>query len=155
MKFKAATLVFGVFLTGAVVGGLAVHVFGDRIWSTRASSANSQATKEEFLQQLSQQLDLTPAQRTQINAAMDQTISDYHSILVTVNPELKQALQQGRQRIRAVLTPDQLPKFEAFIRHLDEQRAKAEQRELEQKNQQQKDQRQKDQQSKQDQPQNK
>ena len=145
MKFKAATLVFCVFLTGAVVGGLAVHVFGDRIWSTRASNPNSMATRDELLQQLSQQLDLTPDQRTQIKAAMDQTTSDWHRIYLTVDPQLEQARQQGRQRIRAVLAPDQLPRFEAFIRHLDEQRAKAELREQQQK----------EQQSKQNQPQNK
>jgi hypothetical protein len=145
MKFKAAALVFCVFLTGAVVGGLAVHVFGDRIWSTRASNPNSMATRDELLQQLSQQLDLTPDQRTQIKAAMDQTTSDWHRIYLTVDPQLEQARQQGRQRIRAVLTPDQLPRFEAFIRHLDEQRAKAELREQQQK----------EQQSKQNQPQNK
>jgi len=76
---------------------------------------------------------------------MDQTTSDWHRILLTVDPQLEQARQQGRQRIRAVLTPDQLPKFEAFIRHLDEQRAQAELRRQQQK----------DQPSRQDQPQKK
>src|SRR5208282_4626553 len=143
MKFKAATLVFCVLLTGAVVGGLAVHVFGDRIWSTRAyNNANAMPTGDELLQQLSQQLDLTPAQHTQIKSAMDQTVADWHRIFLTVDPELEQARQQGRQRIRAVLTPDQLPKYEIFIRQLDERRAKAEQHRPQQK----------DQQPKQDQP---
>ena len=141
MKSKAATLVFCVFLTGAVVGGLVVHIFGDRIWPTLASDPSSLPTRDELLQQL----DLTPEQRTQIKAAMDQTTSDWHRILLTVDPQLEQARQQGRQRIRAVLTPDQLPKFEAFIRHLDEQRAQAELRRQQQK----------DQPSRQDQPQKK
>ena len=143
MKSKAAVLVICVFLTGAVVGGLAVHVFGDRIWSTRASSANTPVTKDDFLQQLGQQLDLTRAQRSQIEGIMDQTISDYHRILVPISPELEQARQQGRQRIREVLTPQQLPKFEVFIRRLDEQRAKAEQQEQKLKDQQDKAQQQK------------
>src|SRR5208282_4246588 len=134
MKFKAATLVFCVFLTGAVVGGLAVHVFGDRIWSTRAyTNANSMPTGEELLQQLGQQLDLTAGQRTQVKAVLDQTVSDWHRIYLTVTPELEQARQQGRQRIRAVLTPDQLPKYEVFIRQLDERRAKAEQHQQQEK----------------------
>jgi hypothetical protein len=151
MKFKAATLVFCVFLTGAVVGGLAVHVFGDRIWSTRASTnANTIPNRAELLQQLSQQLDLTADQRTQIRSIMDQTLSDWQHVLLTVDPQLQQLRKDGRQRIRGVLTPDQLPKYEVFMRHFDEQRAQAEQRE-----QQLKDQQQKDQQSKQDHPQNK
>ena len=138
MKSKAAALVICVFLTGAVVGGLAIHVFGERMWSTRASSANTPVTKDDFLQQLGQQLNLTPAQRSQIEGIMDQTISDYHRILVPVSPELEQARQEGRQRIRGVLTPEQLPKFEVFIRRLDEQRAKADQQQK-QKDQQPKD----------------
>ncbi len=151
MKSKAAALVFCVFLTGAVVGGLAVHVFGDRIWSTRASSnANTIPNRDELLQQLSQQLDLTPDQRTQIRSIFDQTLTDWHQVLLTVDPQLQQLRKQGRQRIRGVLTPEQLPKYEVFMRQLDEQRARTEQHEREQK-----DQQQKDQQSKQDQPQNK
>ncbi len=125
MKFKAATLVFCVFLCGAVVGGLAVHVFGDRIWSTRASSANSIATRDELLQELSQQLNLTDAQRAQVRDSMDQTVADWHQIYSSVTPQLEDARQRGRQRIRAILSSDQLPKFEVFIRNLDERLARA------------------------------
>ena len=132
MKFRAATLVFCVFLAGTVVGGLTVHVFGDRIWDTRAAGATTLLPKEEYLQQLSRQLNLTSEQRTQIETVMDQTISDYNRVFLTVSPQLDEARQQGRQRIRAVLTPDQLPKFEAFIRQLDEQRDKAERQQKDQ-----------------------
>ncbi len=127
MKFKAATLVFAVFLTGAVVGGLTVHVFGDRIWSSSASDASARLSKNELLQQLNQQLDLTPDQRAQIDSIMGGTLSDYNRILAPLSPQLEQARQQGRERIRSVLTPGQLPKFDLFIRHLDEQRAHSEQ----------------------------
>lgn len=126
MKFKAAALVICVFLSGAVVGGLAVHVFGDRIWSTRASNSNSVPTREELFQQLSQQLNLTDAQRTQVREIMDQTVADFHQIYLTVNPQLEEARQRGRQHIRGILTPEQLPKFEIFIRQLDDRLAKAE-----------------------------
>jgi Spy/CpxP family protein refolding chaperone len=128
MKFKAAALVFCVFLTGAVVGGLAVHVFGDRVWSTRASDSSVQLTKHDLLQQLNQQLNLTDAQRGQIDAIMNGTLSEYDRILSPLSPQLQEVRQQGRQRIRAVLTPDQLPKFDLFIRQLDAQRAASEKR---------------------------
>ncbi|HUJ41870.1 MAG TPA: hypothetical protein VLW54_15105 [Candidatus Acidoferrales bacterium] len=127
MKFKAATLVFAVFLTGAIVGGLAVHVFGDSIWSSSAAVSSARLSKSELLQQLSRDLNLTAGQRSQINSIMDGTLADYDRILSPLSPQLEQARQQGRQRIRAVLSPDQLPKFEAFIRKLDEQRANSDQ----------------------------
>jgi Spy/CpxP family protein refolding chaperone len=125
MKFKAAALVFSVFLTGAIVGGLAVHVFGDRIW---ASDSSTRLSKNELLQQLSRDLNLNPEQRAQIDSIMNGTLSDYNRILAPLSPQLEQVRQQGRQRIRAILTSDQLPKFDAFIRHLDEQRSQSEQR---------------------------
>lgn len=127
MKLKAAALVICVFLSGAVVGGLAVHVFGDRIWNTSASDSGPRVSKNELLQQLTRDLNLTPDQRTQIDSIMDGTLSDINHLLTPLRPEFDQIHQQGRQRIRAVLTPEQLPKFEAFIRRLDEQRARAEQ----------------------------
>lgn len=132
MKFKAATLVFAVFLTGAIVGGLAVHVFGDRIWNTSAADPASQLTKRDLLQQLDTKLSLSPAQRAQIDAIMNGTLSDYNRILSPLSPQLEDARRQGRERIRAVLTPDQLPKYESFIRQLDEQRSKLEQRQKDQ-----------------------
>jgi hypothetical protein len=127
MKFKAATLVLCVFLSGAVVGGLAVHVFGDRMWNTSAADPAAQLSKKELLQQLTQQLSLDAGQRSQIDGIMNGTLADYDRILSPLGPQLQQAREQGRERIRAVLTPDQLPKFEAFIRQLDEQRAKSDQ----------------------------
>src|SRR5208282_6445914 len=81
MKFKAATLVICVFLTGAVVGGLAVHVFGDRIWSSSAYDSGGKLSKNELLQQLSRDLSLTPDQRAQIDGIMNGTLTEYDRIL--------------------------------------------------------------------------
>jgi Spy/CpxP family protein refolding chaperone len=35
---------------------------------------------------------------------------------------MDQARQKGRDQIRAILTPEQKPKFEEFLRRLDEER---------------------------------
>jgi hypothetical protein len=126
MKWKAASLVVCVFLMGAVVGGLGVHVFGDRIWSTRASSANLPMTKDDFLQQLGQQLSLTPEQSQRIEGILADTVTQFHEIYAPISPQIEQARQQGRQRIRGVLSQEQRPKFEAYVQRLDEQRKKLE-----------------------------
>jgi hypothetical protein len=112
---------------GAVVGGLGVHVFGDRIWFTRASTANVPMTKDDFLQQLGQELNLTPQQRQRIDAILGDTVTQYHRIYAPISPQIEQARSDGRQRIRGVLDPQQLPKFEAYVKRLDEQRKKLEQ----------------------------
>jgi len=120
MKWKAGALVLAVFLAGALVGGLGIRVFGDRIFSTGAAATNVPLTRGEFLQQLDQTLALTPDQHNQISSIMDDTVH-------TLSTNMEDARQHGRQRIRGVLTPEQLPKFETFLRQLDERRKKAEQ----------------------------
>ena len=127
MKWKAGVLVFAVFLAGAVVGGLSVRVFGDRIFPISASATNFPMTKAEFLHQLDQRLALTPEQLSQIASIMDDTVSEYHKIYAPLGPQFEEARQHGRQRMRGVLSPDQLPKFEAYLRQLDDQRKKTEQ----------------------------
>lgn len=126
MKWKAATLVFAVFLAGALVGGLSVRVFGDRIFSTGASSAGTRPTKAGLLKQLDQTLTLTPDQEKQISAIMDETVAEHGRLYSSITPQFEEARHRGRQKIRAVLTPEQLPKFEAFLKQLDDQRKREE-----------------------------
>jgi Spy/CpxP family protein refolding chaperone len=44
------------------------------------------------------------------------------SIRKTLEPQFDEARQKGRERIRAILSAEQRPKFEAFIQKLDEER---------------------------------
>jgi len=125
MKSKAAALVFSVFLAGIVVGGLAVHLFGDRMFSTGASPSSSTLTRDEYMTTLDRQLALTPEQHAQIAGILDNTVAEYNRIYSPTITQIEQARQQGRQNIRALLTPDQRSKFDAYIRQLDEQRSAA------------------------------
>ena len=36
--------------------------------------------------------------------------------------QLEQVRQKGRAQVRAILTPEQLPKFEEFLKRMDEER---------------------------------
>jgi len=126
MRWKAATLVFSVFLAGALVGGLSVRVLGDRIFATGASSAGTRPTKASFLKQLDQTVALTPDQKKQISSIVDDIVAEHGRLYASITPQFEEARQRGRQRIRAVLTPEQLPKFEAYLNQLDEQRKREE-----------------------------
>ncbi|HMD30582.1 MAG TPA: hypothetical protein VKG84_01650 [Candidatus Acidoferrales bacterium] len=123
MKSKAAVLVLCVFLAGAVVGGLSVHLFGENMFHTGASPTSYPMTKGEILRQFDRQLALSPAQHAQISGILDDTVTEYNRLYSPISIQIEDARQQGRTRIRAVLTPEQLSKFEAYIHQLDEQRA--------------------------------
>ena len=125
MKWKASVLVLAVFLLGMLVGGLGIHVMG-----SRAAANNQQApppkTSEDVLKQLGAECSLTGDQEKQIKSIMDDVMSQYRDLYEPIRPQIEEVRQAGRQRMRAVLSPEQLPKFEEYLRRMDEERKKQE-----------------------------
>jgi Spy/CpxP family protein refolding chaperone len=73
---------------------------------------------------LTQELSLTADQQKQVEAIIASVQSQYKAIRESTEPQLNEARQRGREQMRAVLTPGQRPKFEDFLRRLDEERRK-------------------------------
>lgn len=121
---KAAGLVVLVFLLGIAIGALGMHYWGERVWGAQA--ARSGRTK--IVEDLTRDVGLTPDQKKQVEAIVDDTRAKFDAIHEQERPQYDQARHDGRSRIRAILTPEQLPKFEDFLRRLDEERKKREQR---------------------------
>jgi Spy/CpxP family protein refolding chaperone len=118
---KAILLVVLLFLLGIAVGSLGTYAVTTRVLAARALpglSHNPGQTMATFTRELA----LTPDQQNQIQAIFNDTRGKYAQLHERLDPEYEQVRQQGRQRIRQVLTPDQVPKFEELLRQLDEQR---------------------------------
>ena len=81
-----------------------------------------------FVEQLTQELALTPAQQQQLNSILEDTRKKYEATYTTIRPQMEQTRQEGRGRIRSILTPEQLPKFEDYLRKMDEERKNRERR---------------------------
>ena len=122
---EAAVLVFVVFLLGALLGGVGNHVWGERVWGKQI--INSQPTRNEIVGVLTRDLQLTQDQQKQLGSIVDDTRAQWRTLYTTIEPQHEQIRQQSRDRIRAILTPDQKPKFEDFMHRIDEQRKKDEQ----------------------------
>jgi len=120
---EAALLVIVVFLLGALVGGLATHV-----WSIHAAARGIPHGPDQLIDQLSHELQFTPDQLKQVTQIVDETHTQVRVLYAPIDAQREQLRQQARERIRTVLTPDQKPKFEDFLRHLDEERKKEERR---------------------------
>jgi len=75
---------------------------------------------------LTHELQLTADQQQQLGAIVDDTRAKIRTAYAPADTQREELRQQGRARIRAILTPEQLPKFEAFMQRLDEQRKKDE-----------------------------
>lgn len=121
---EAALLVLVVFLLGVLLGGLGNHLWGESVWG-RQNPAGS-PTRNQLVNDLTHELRLTTEQEQQLGAIVDDTRAKIHAAYAPADAQREELRQQGRARVRAILTPEQLPKFEAFMQRLDEQRKKDE-----------------------------
>ncbi|MGA8023116.1 MAG: hypothetical protein WCC18_01870 [Candidatus Acidiferrales bacterium] len=119
---EAAILVLVVFILGVLLGGLGNHLRGERVWGHAFPPRPPSHT--QIVSELTRELQLTPGQQQQLGVIVDDTKSKIRAAYAPADAQREQLRQQGRARIRAILTPEQLPKFEAFMARIDEQRKK-------------------------------
>lgn len=122
-KRKAAVWVAVVFLIGAALGGVFGYFYGHRsIVSASTPPLSEPARRAKRVEQLTQDLSLTSAQSKQLDSILSQLHAEYKSNHDQFDAQMSQTRHKGRDEIRAILTPDQKPKFEEFLKKLDEDR---------------------------------
>jgi len=116
---RASLYLFLIFLCGALTGAVAVNVWTNwwpRTVSARADSQpySPQHTVEKFTRELS----LTPTQAKELNDILDET----HKAYGEHESQIEVVRQQGRNRIREILTSEQRPKYEAILARMEQRR---------------------------------
>ncbi|HLQ51549.1 MAG TPA: hypothetical protein VK129_08635 [Terriglobales bacterium] len=119
---KAALWVGVVFLLGAALGGMIGYVFAHHTALAAPAQMTDAAKRAQKVQHLTQELGLSAEQQKQLDVIMASVQAQYKAIHQTTEPQINEARQKGRDQIRAILTPEQKPKFEEFLRRLDEER---------------------------------
>jgi hypothetical protein len=121
---KAAIWVVVVFLLGAAVGGILGFGYAHRT----VSAANQVAPVPEperrakRVGELTQELGLTSEQAKQLDAILLRRHAEAKAIHEQAETQLAKNRQSGRDELRAILTLEQKPKFEAFLEKLDAER---------------------------------
>ena len=120
--WKAAVWIAIVFLLGAAVG--VMGGYGYARWSVSAARPPQSEPQRRALRvaQLTHELGLTPEQATQLDQILMQRHAEAKTIRDQSEAQVDQIRQKGRDQIRAILTPEQKPKYEEFLRKLDEER---------------------------------
>jgi hypothetical protein len=122
-KQKAALWVAIVFILGAALGGVFGYLYGHRSSVSASNPPLSEAERRaQRVDQLTKELGLTEDQRHQLDGALSQLHAQYKSIHDQADAQTELARQKGRDQIRAFLNADQKPKFEEFLKRLDEER---------------------------------
>jgi Spy/CpxP family protein refolding chaperone len=119
---KAALWVGAVFLLGAALGGVLGYLFAHRPVNAANPPLSEPERRAQRLQQLTKDLSLTPQQAQQLDAILLQRHTETKAIREQTDAQIDAVRQKGRAQVRAILTPEQLPKFEEFLRQMDEQR---------------------------------
>ncbi len=121
---EAAILFVVVFVLGVAFGGV-----GDRLWNRHVSgqqvaASNNKPTRVQMIDNFSQQVQLTPDQKQKLGEIMDDERTEWDALYKPLDAQREAIRQQGRDRIRAMLTPEQIPRFEEYFRRVDEERKK-------------------------------
>jgi Spy/CpxP family protein refolding chaperone len=119
---RAALLVAVIFLLGAGLGGMLGYGLAHRTAFAAPGQLNDEARRAQKVQRLTQELSLTAEQQKQLDVIIASVQAQYKSIHQSTDPQINEARQKGREQIRAILSPEQKPKFEDFLRRLDEER---------------------------------
>ncbi|MGB6430229.1 MAG: hypothetical protein WBF06_06560 [Candidatus Acidiferrales bacterium] len=119
---KAIAWLLVVFALGLALGMLGTYVVTTRVFARSGDDHSPAAQRAQYIDRLDRELDLTDAQQKQIDGILTSVQARYEAIHQTVAPEYDQARQDGRAQIRQLLTPDQQPKFDDFMKRVDEER---------------------------------
>jgi Spy/CpxP family protein refolding chaperone len=119
---KAALWVGVVFLLGAALGGVLGYLFAHRPVNAANPPLSEPERRARRVEELTKELTLTPQQAQQVDAILQQRHAETKAIHDQTDAQLDAVRQKGRAQVRAILTPEQLPKFEEFLKQMDEQR---------------------------------
>lgn len=119
---RAAVWLAAVFLLGASLGGVLGYA-AFRYGTAAAGSRHAEgARRARMVERLDQGLHLTTAQKSTLEHILTALQAQYDTIHEQIDPQINTERQKARNQIREILTPEQKPKFEDFLKRLDEER---------------------------------
>ena len=124
---KARLIVVSVFVIGFAAGALSLNLYQRLNPSSKKDGPRGGA--EFLIKRMIQEVGLASDQQEQIKKILDETGEKYREIRKEMDPAIKNfeprfnaVRQESRDRIRSLLTPEQLPKYEEMVTKHDKMR---------------------------------
>jgi len=115
-KWRAVAVVVLAFVLGGVVG-----IAGDRYWNFRPPEPpDPSSIADRVTTLLSRRLDLTSAQKVEVEKIVHRFASDVKALLVENQPRFRALSTKADREIDAILTPEQREKFREVRRERDQ-----------------------------------
>lgn len=113
-NWKTIVSVLCVFVLGASAGSLVTHL----IYTQKMENIirdEPKTMREIIVQRLNRKLQLDAGQLEQIRAIVKETHSEMKTIRRQIKPDIEGVIERSREKIRAVLRPDQREKYEKIV----------------------------------------
>jgi Spy/CpxP family protein refolding chaperone len=123
IRGKALLWVFAIFVIGIVIGVSSAFIFQRARWDpgetspSRSDPSRNRGTTEPeaVLRSMTERLDLSDEQQKQLLVILQEARDEYRQIHRDSKQSFRESRNQTRARIREILNPDQLAKFDAYI----------------------------------------
>jgi uncharacterized membrane protein YeaQ/YmgE (transglycosylase-associated protein family) len=113
-KWKAIISVILVFLLGALAGALVTReIYQHRIAGIIRGEPG--AVGELIVRRLNHKLDLDKAQLEKLRVIVNETGEEIRNVRKQFRPQIDEVLERSQNRVRAILRPDQLEKYNKII----------------------------------------
>jgi Spy/CpxP family protein refolding chaperone len=119
---KAALWVGAVFLLGAALGGILGYLFAHRPVNAADPPLSEPERRAHRVAELTKELSLTPQQAQELDSILLHWHGETKAIHDQSDAQIEAIRVKGRNEVRAILTPEQKPKFEDFLKRFDEER---------------------------------
>ncbi len=126
-KLPIAAYLFVVFLSGAVVGGMAYRLYNPPLARSIGPRRGTEEFRRQYMDEMRARLNLSPDQIAKLDVILDKTSERYNDARAQHNEMVRQLREDHVAAVRAVLTSEQLPKYEQLREERDQraQRARA------------------------------
>ena len=122
VKQRAAIWVFAVFVLGALLGSVSGYLLSEHTLAANRPILDDDARRAHKVKTLTNDLNLTPDQAKQLDDAIREAQAKFRAIREANQPQIDATRAQAREKVRSFLTPEQRPKYEAYLQKLDEER---------------------------------
>jgi hypothetical protein len=121
---KASLWLAVVFALGLAIGVVFGYNFAHKSFAAGPANLSEPERRAARVADLTRELQLTPEQSQKVDAVLHQAHDEMRTIREKSDADMDAVKQKARSEMRTFLTPEQLPKYEAFVKKLDEQRKK-------------------------------
>jgi uncharacterized iron-regulated membrane protein len=125
---KAGLWLAVVFALGLAIGVVFGYNFAHKSFAAGTGRPPANLSEPERraarVADLTREVQLTPEQSQKVDSVLHQAHDEMRTIREKSDADMDAVKQKARSEMRTFLTPEQLPRYEAFVKKLDEEHKK-------------------------------